>query len=490
MIPLAGRWFQWGQTGFFSLGVCLVFAVWSLSLQAAPTPQEAFVSLALKADSPEAFVKAEALFQKIQTSGGASLSDNPRIVWGLVRLAEFYLGQGNLAKAKAYQIQALRLLERKQGFSNLLLLVAPLNGLANIWFAQGQIPQARQSLERALDIVERTLGATHLLAVRILEQLAQIHVLQGNPQRALQMQKRVAEIQEFALMPSTPGHAVVLSRLAKHYHQADQDTLAKPLFLQAKEILMNTSGPYHGARVEILVTLAELAKKDASQNPWELRQAMEALKSALAISENMKGRDHPDLVPILKNLAEVYQKMGRLDQSRLLIVRVISLVEKLYGPDHEKTAEAVFSLAENLRMENQPDPALSIYNQALVIFRHQDALAETVANHLSTGSTNAPSHPENHSENIGLARTLIGLAKTLRMQGKIIVAESNHREALEILVKTLGPEHPDCIAARHYQTALEAEIEGKTQTSRLSPIDFLKQVQTMQERLLIWGDDP
>ena len=487
MIKWASSCLHLGKTGLISAGISLLLAIWSIPIRAESLPWETFISLALKADDPKMLGKAEALFQQIHASGGEPDPNNLRLVWGLMRLAEFHVRQGNLAKGHAQQTQAMQLLEKKQGSSNLILLIAPLNGLASIWLAQGNIPQARQSLEHALDIVEKTHGPSHLLNVRILEQLAKIHLLQENPKKALQLQQRIADIQEYALMPDTHGHAIVLARLAQHYQQAGQNELAEPLFQQAKEILMKSSGPYHGARVDVLTSLATLTEKKVPQTPRNTGKVIEYLKSALAISENMNGSDHPDLVPILENLAAIYQKMGKPDQSRPLVVRTIALVEKHYGPDHEKTAEAILALAENLRMENQPKPALPLYNRAMVIFRHQQTPTTMITTNSSVKSTNVVVP---HQKNIGLAHTLIGLAKTLRMQGKIIVAELNHRDALEILVKTLGPKHPDCVAARLYQTELVAEIEEKTQTTRPSSIDFLQQVRMMQERLLAIGDDP
>lgn len=471
---------------FFFIGCCVVLALWYLPLQAgSPLLWEPFISLALRANDASTFEKAETLFQQIHTSGKELDPNNRRLAWGLMRLSGFHLRQGHLAKAETRQMQVLRLLEKRQGSSDLLFLVTPLKNLATIWLTQGHIPQARQSLERALDITKKANGPFHLLTLRILEQLAKIYLLQGDLQRSHHLHQHIAEIQEHALMPDTPGHGIILARLAKHYHQTNQGDLAVPLLHQAKGILMQARGPYHSARVEVLTNLADLSERDPLQAQGGPIQTVELLKSVLAISENMKGASHPDLVPILKKLAEHYQKTGKRDQSRPLIMRIITLVEKLYGPDHTETAEAVLALADNLRRGNQPEPALPLYNRAMMIF-------QTPFPSLTDTSKALPLEQQNtlqHMKNRGLVNALIGLAKTQQTLGNIITAEENYREAIKIIEKTFGSKHPRYRTAYQEHANLLKEVE-KTQTIHLNLVDFLQQVYIMRKRLLALGNDP
>lgn len=491
----AGR----GLAGIFFL--ILVF--WIFPLQADPPSWKTFVSLALKADDLKTFGEADALLQRLRVSGQEpDPAHSLRLVWGLVRLAEFYLRQDHMQEAERCQTEALRLLEARGGSEELPLLVAPLHGLARIWLAQGHVSQARHVLERALDIVETTQEPHPLLAIRFLEQLADIHMVQGDPQGALRLHQHIATLQEHALAPNTPGYAIILARLAKQYHQGGQDAEAAPLFRKAKEILMQTSGPYHAARVEILAHLASFAEGNLPHNRVTPEQAIKFLKQALAISENMEGAHHPDLVPILKKLAKHYQEMGKPDQSRPLLMRAAALVEKLYGSDHDKTAEAMLALAENLRMEQQLEPALTLYNRALVIFRHVDPAVTTPADPALSGdadpSVSGDADPSVSaltggmpppSRQRGLAHTLMGLAKTLQAQGKSVAAERNHREALEIIKKTLGRDHPEYLVARGYHAELTAEMEKQTGTTRLGALDFLRHVRIMHARLLTLGHE-
>ena len=443
----------------FLLAALLLFLFWSPPLRADVPPAGrwgAFIALALAADTPQAFAEVETLLQRLRRSGTEWEPDNRRLLWSLVRLAQFYRMEKNWTKAAHHQLQVLQLLEAQFGLSD-LLLVTPLSALAVIQRAQGQYSLARQSLQRALTIVEATTNPTHLLAVQILEQLAEISVAQGNPQEAQTFYKRIAKIHEQALMMETPGDAIILARQGKRRLQEGHEMLALSLFRLSKEILMESSGPYHSVRVEVLSSLAHILFNEGAYT-----QAVELLKSALAISENMWGSKHPDLLPTLQSLAVCYQNMGKPNLSRPIIVRSLALVEALYGADHQKTATILLSLAENLRLENQLDPAVTLYNRGMVIFRHQKLLS-------------------------GLAQSLMGLAKVQQMQGKLTVALRTHQEALQILLKTQGADHPEYQAAHRLQTELRGKLEEKQQATPTSFTSFARQLQAMQDYLLTLG---
>lgn len=419
-----------------------------------------FIDLALSANTPKTFSEADKLFEKIYTSGTKLYSKTPRLAWALIRLAEFHRSKGRLKEAETRQVQAFQLLEKKLGSSH-PLLVGPLNGLATIWFAQGHIAKARMSLEQGLAIIEKSSGPLHLLTIDTLKQLAKIYHLQGNPQKSLRMHRRIAEIHEHALRTDSPGEAIILARQAQRHYRAGQEDQAVPLFQQAINTLMNTSGPYHSARVEILTDLATIFQHQDNHE-----QSTELLKSALAISENIKGSDHPDLAPLLKQLAINYQKTGKPSQGRPLLLRAISLSENFHGQDHHETADFLLTLAENFRLENQPRSALPLYNRALAIFQRLEK-----------------------PDNFGLVHSLTGLAKILQMQGKISLSERNHRQALILLVTMKSPQHM-VMSAQKYHAELILDMRAKFQTLNPKTLTFFDKVRTVQERLTRLGIDP
>ncbi len=447
------------QRQLFFVVAALSLTLWHASLRAEEneSPWEVFIRLTLQANTPDAMAEAEALYQQISQAGTSLDPDNTRLVWSLTRLAGFHRRQNHLPQAEKYQVQVLQLLEKQFGLSD-LLLVEPLNELAITQFAQGRISLSRQTLERALTIVEEMANPNHLLTVGILKQLATIHLAQHNPQKAEQLQQRIAEVQEQALMMETPGDAIILARQARRQLQEGNKELASSLFQQSKDILMESSGPYHSARVEVLSSLAQLSYDDG-----DYAQSVELLRSALAISENMRGTNHPDLVPVLIKLATGYQKMGKPNQSRPVLTRTLSLVENLYGKDHEKTAEILLAMGDNLRLENQLEPAVDYYNRGMVIFRRQNS-------------------------DSGLMRTLLGLSRTQQMQGKTGSAVRNHQEALEIIAKTVGDQDPEYRTAYKEQAELVAELEEQQRAARDNFANFIQKLEFLRIKLLSLGD--
>ncbi|MBF0160667.1 MAG: tetratricopeptide repeat protein [Magnetococcales bacterium] len=439
-----------------SLACSLLLLLLCVSPLPADTPPvedwEGFVTLALAARTPQDFAAVESRLQQLRRSGVEWEPGNLRLVWSLVRLAQFYRVDNQWTQAARYQEQVLHLLEASFGPSDWVLLPS-LDALAAIRQAEGKLSLARQTWERALGIVASTADSGHLLQVHILEQLAGIAVAQGNPQEAERHQRRVTEIQEQALMLETPGDAIILARQARRHLQAGHEALALPLFQLAKEILMESSGPYHSLRVEVLNSLAHILQKEG-----DYIQAVELLKSALAITENMRGGQHPDLLPLLQNLAICYQKTGKPGQSRPLLVRTLALVESLYGADHVKTAEALIALADNLRLENQPEPSVALYNRGAVLFRQRESIP-------------------------GLVRALTGLARAQQMQGRHAAALRTLQDLLEILHKGRETEHPEVQAVQRFQAELAGEMAEKQQIRPAGFTHFNRQLQEMQSRL-------
>ncbi len=85
---------------------------------------------------------------------------------------------------------------------------------------------------------------------------------------------------------------------------------------------MNNRGPFHLARIKLLLSLA-----DSSQSEAKYEEAIEYLKSALAISENIKGAKHPDLIDILVQTANNYQLLNKPDLAHPFLQRSLLLVE-------------------------------------------------------------------------------------------------------------------------------------------------------------------
>ena len=402
-----------------------------------------------------ALLQTDTLYQAAVDSGFQPPAHDPRLLWGLERTALMHRDAGRLEAAVSRLTLLLEVMRRDLG-ADAPLLVGPLNTLAAIRLHQGdRLHQARKLLETALAIVERNLGPLNLLTIRTLEQLATVHERGNRPIRASRLLRRVAETREHALRANSPGEALALAWLGQHHLHNDRAEMAAPLLAEAKDILMEIPGPYHAARAEVLQDLSLiLEERQESENAQEL------LKSALAITENMRGSDHPVLIPMLNRTARLHQKLGKPALGRAPLQRALGLSEKKYGPDHFITATVLLALAENLRMENQPDPAIPLYNRAMASLRQTGEPGQLV-----------------------LAQVLTGLARSLQVTGRTELSERNQREALQLKVKTLGSQHETVDADRRYHAELVRELENRNHLAIPEQTTLTELLVLVQERL-------
>ena len=73
-------------------------------------------------------------------------------------------------------------------------------------------------------------------------------------------------------------------------------------------------GTYGKESPEIVTDLNNLATIYSYQNKYPESESL--YKRALAISEKAFGPEHPNLIIILSNMSDLYEKIGRRDEAR------------------------------------------------------------------------------------------------------------------------------------------------------------------------------
>jgi tetratricopeptide (TPR) repeat protein len=173
--------------------------------------------------------------------------------------------------------------------------------------------------------------------------------------------------------------------------------------------------------VEPLVTAAVLSAAGTYLHATRQTRAARALaEDALAIHEQLLGRDHPDAARSLNNLALLLQAEGELAAALPLFERVLATREQDVGPDHPDTARSLSNLGLLLQDQGELAAAQPLFERALAI--RKQALG--------------PDHP-------GTAQGLNHLGRLLQAQGKLATAQPLLERALAIRERALGPDHPD-----------------------------------------------
>ncbi|HWB14503.1 MAG TPA: tetratricopeptide repeat protein [Pirellulales bacterium] len=149
-------------------------------------------------------------------------------------------------------------------------------------------------------------------------------------------------------------------------------------------------------------------------------QAEPLIRRALAIDEQCKGPDHPDVAIRLNNLAQLFQATNRLAEAEPLMRRALAIDEKSYGPEHPSVARDLNNLASLLQATNRLAEAEPLMRRALAIDEN----------------SYEPEHPV-------VARDLNNLAQLLQATNRLAEAEPLMRRALAIDENSYGPEHPE-----------------------------------------------
>jgi tetratricopeptide (TPR) repeat protein len=149
----------------------------------------------------------------------------------------------------------------------------------------------------------------------------------------------------------------------------------------------------------------------------------QAYRQLLGRQQIVFGKEHPETLVCMNNLAIVLKAQGKHAEAEPLFQETLAIREKVLGKEHPETLLSTIGLAALLRRQGK-------YVEAEQMLRETLVLQEKVL---------GKEHPETMA-------TMSGLAKTLRRQGKYAEAEQMLQEALALRLKVLGKEHPETLA--------------------------------------------
>jgi CHAT domain-containing protein/tetratricopeptide (TPR) repeat protein len=171
-------------------------------------------------------------------------------------------------------------------------------------------------------------------------------------------------------------------------------------------------------------------------------EATPLAEQALAQAEAALGKDDPETLTAVKNLAEIYDDQGRHDAAEPLFTRALEGRERVLGAEHPDTLVSVNNLAVFYQSRGRTDDAEPLFKRAL-------AARERVLG-------------ADHQETLQSAENLALLYDALHRDTE---AEPLFRHTLEAQTRVLGPDAPDTLAtvndlAHFYQSrARLAEAE-------------------------------
>ena len=97
------------------------------------------------------------------------------------------------------------------------------------------------------------------------------------------------------------------------------------------------------------------------------QEAIAIAKRALAILEKTYGKEHPEVVTRLNDLAGLYRVLGDYSNAEALYKQSLTIIEKVFGPEHPLVAFSLDDLAKVYSDKKDYSKAEALYKQALAI---------------------------------------------------------------------------------------------------------------------------
>ncbi len=307
--------------------------------------------------STDAKILLERATDETQKALGAS---DPAYANQLVRLGTFHAIHARYPEAEMLYKRAMAIHEEVLGPDH-LDVASDAWELGHIYIDQKLYVQAEPYFERALAIWGQGLGPDERKTVNAMTQLARLKFYQGQYGKAEKLYRRILAIQEKTLKPGSVEIAGTLEALALTYGHQGRFDLAKPLYERSLEIKRKQYGEddrslaypemqladanYHlGFHKEAAPLYLQALSHDLNKK-WVSEQLFQ---QALYSNEQALGLEAEPVVEALDWLATFYDARERFAEADKLRLRVLSIREKMNGPESLQVATALHRLAASL----------------------------------------------------------------------------------------------------------------------------------------------
>jgi tetratricopeptide (TPR) repeat protein len=259
------------------------------------------------------------------------------------------------------------------------------------------------------------------------------------------------------------GRVSLLDQIGRCQYSVGQYTAAGLSHRQAFEIRKSILGKEHP---DTLSSMHELAVVLGDQGKY--KEAEKIYRETLILKKKILGGEHPNTLSGMHGLAVVLSDQGKYDEAEKTYRETLVLKEKVLGEEHPDTLASMHGLAQVLSQRGKHAEAEEIYRETLVLKEkilgkeHPDTLASMHG--LAVVLTKQGKHAEAekiYRETLVLTEKVLGkehpytlssmhgLAQVLSQRGKHAEAEKTCRETLVLKEKVLGEEHPDTLASMH-----------------------------------------
>ncbi|KAH7528475.1 hypothetical protein FEM48_Zijuj05G0076100 [Ziziphus jujuba var. spinosa] len=427
--------------------------------------------------------------------------DNPDLGPFLLKQARGLISLGdNPQKALELALRAAKSFEICSDGKPSLELVMCLHVTAAIYCSLGQYNEAIPVLERSIEIPVIEEGQGHALAKFAGHmQLGDTYAMLGMLENSIMAYTTGLEIQKQVLGETDPRVGETCRYLAEAHVQALQFDEAQKLCQMALDIHKQNGSPAsveeaadrrlmglicetkgdHEAALEHLVLASmamvangqevEVASVDCSIGDTYLSlsrydEAVFAYQKALTVFKTSKGENHPSVGSVFIRLADLYNRTGKLRESKSYCENALRIYEKpVPGIPPEEIASGLTDISAIYESMDELEQAIKLLQKALSIYNDAPGQQSTIAgieaqmgvmyymlgnysesyNSFKSAISKLRASGEKKSAFFGIALNQMGLACVQRYA--INEAAELFEEARTILEQECGPYHPDTL---------------------------------------------
>ncbi len=358
--------------------------------------------------------------------------EHPEVATCLINLGLIAMAEGKLDNAEQRFAEANTI--RQSNYEPMNILIGnSLSHLGNAYFEQKRYEQASQKFKEALVILE----AHHSLDNSDLQVVVSklVHSLEQTESfsELEQLYPSLISSTEIKLGPAHPEVTKYLEKLANLHLKQNKHEEAEKILQRLLSMKRRAFGETHPEVAKQLTNLAFM--KQASGNA---AQAETLFLQALSVYDNYKNKGITALTPAftpyleaIKNLAIFYESDKRYAKSEKQWQDLLQLVEPQSKVYPQLLLDAYEHFANSLTEQKKTTEAQSLLQKAL---RFLDQNGDNTK-------------LDKVDFKLRQARFITTLANALKTENKYAEAEKHYKNALDILMKSLGPEHPDLAPA-------------------------------------------
>ena len=170
-------------------------------------------------------------------------------------------------------------------------------------------------MKRALEACERVLGKEHPDTLTSVNNLADLYQAQGRYGEAEPLYKRALEARERVLGKEHPDTLASVNNLAALYQAQGRYAEAEPLY-QARA---RRPGAGAGQGASRYACKREQSGRCSIRPRAAMARPSRSIRRALEARERVLGKEHPDTLASVNNLASLYQAQGRYGEAEPLL---------------------------------------------------------------------------------------------------------------------------------------------------------------------------